>query len=181
MPLTEPIHTPRLVLRPLRHEDYAAHAELFSQPQVLRFLYEEEMDDEALRLHFDKRLLTDLPAEGEWRNLAVLYDDQFIGEVGIGLISAVHQCVEIGYVFDPRFSGQGLATEAAEALLPIAFKELNAHRVVARLDARNQASARLALRLGMRLEAHFRENEWVKGEWTDEQVFALLRTEWVEG
>jgi RimJ/RimL family protein N-acetyltransferase len=31
---------------------------------------------------------------------------------------------------------------------------------------------------GMRLEAHLRENEFVKGEWTDELVYAMLAKEW---
>jgi RimJ/RimL family protein N-acetyltransferase len=30
----------------------------------------------------------------------------------------------------------------------------------------------------MRKEAHFIENEFVKGEWTDELVFAILASEW---
>jgi len=30
----------------------------------------------------------------------------------------------------------------------------------------------------MRREAHFVENEWVKGEWTDDVVYAILATEW---
>jgi RimJ/RimL family protein N-acetyltransferase len=36
----------------------------------------------------------------------------------------------------------------------------------------------LMRRLGMRLEAHLIENEWVKDEWQSEQVFAMLRREW---
>ena len=30
----------------------------------------------------------------------------------------------------------------------------------------------------MRHEAHFVQNEWVKGEWTDEAVYAVLAHEW---
>ena len=48
------------------------------------------------------------------------------------------------------------------------FDGLGLHRIVGRLDARNTASARVLERLGMRREAHLRENEYVKGEWTDE-------------
>ena len=55
---------------------------------------------------------------------------------------------------------------------------LGAHRVVARLDARNDASRHLLERLGMRQEAHLVKNEFVKGEWTDELVFAVLDDEW---
>ena len=43
---------------------------------------------------------------------------------------------------------------------------------------RNAASARVLERLGMRREAHFVENEWLKGEWTDELVYAMLDREW---
>jgi RimJ/RimL family protein N-acetyltransferase len=33
-------------------------------------------------------------------------------------------------------------------------------------------------RLGMRREAHLVENEYVKGEWTDELIYAMLDREW---
>jgi hypothetical protein len=33
-------------------------------------------------------------------------------------------------------------------------------------------------RIGMRREAHLAENEFVKGEWTDELIYAILRREW---
>ena len=58
------------------------------------------------------------------------------------------------------------------------FQTLGLHRIVARCDARNDASARVMERLGMRREAHLVENEMVKGEWTDELVYALLDREW---
>jgi hypothetical protein len=51
-------------------------------------------------------------------------------------------------------------------------------RVVARIEARNTPSARLAERLGMRREAHLVQNEIFKGEWGDELVFAVLAREW---
>ena len=39
-------------------------------------------------------------------------------------------------------------------------------------------SARVLERLGMRREAHFVRNEFIKGEWTDEVVYAMLEDEW---
>ncbi|QRK08676.1 GNAT family N-acetyltransferase [Archangium violaceum] len=33
-------------------------------------------------------------------------------------------------------------------------------------------------RLGMRQEAHFRENAFIKGEWCDFLIYALLEREW---
>jgi len=63
-------------------------------------------------------------------------------------------------------------------MLDLGFEHLNLHRIVGRLDARNQASARVLEKLGMRREAHFLDNEIVKGEWTSELVYAILRREW---
>jgi RimJ/RimL family protein N-acetyltransferase len=45
-------------------------------------------------------------------------------------------------------------------------------------EARNQASASVLRKLGMRQEAHLIENEFVKGEWQSELIFAILRDEW---
>ena len=35
-------------------------------------------------------------------------------------------------------------------------------------------------RLGLRREAHLVKNEWVKGAWESEVVYALLAREWQE-
>ncbi len=55
---------------------------------------------------------------------------------------------------------------------------LGLHRIAGRCDGRNIPSARVMERLGMRREAHFRENEIFKGEWGDEFVCAILEHEW---
>jgi RimJ/RimL family protein N-acetyltransferase len=78
----------------------------------------------------------------------------------------------------PEHSGRGYATEAAQAILRLAFDGIGLHRVMARLDERNDASARVCQRLGMRQEARLVENEWLKGEWTNELDFAILDREW---
>jgi RimJ/RimL family protein N-acetyltransferase len=68
--------------------------------------------------------------------------------------------------------------EAAEAMLRIGFEQVGLHRIVGRIEARNEASARVLERLHMREEAHLIENEWVKGEWQSEIVYALLERKW---
>jgi RimJ/RimL family protein N-acetyltransferase len=63
-------------------------------------------------------------------------------------------------------------------MLRLGFEELGLHRIIARLDERNEPSARLARRVGMRQEARLIENEVFKGEWSTELDFAMLATEW---
>jgi len=103
---------------------------------------------------------------------------RFVGEVTFFLVNTEHRLGEIGFVFQPEFQGRGYAAEASAELLRLGFESLGLYRIIGRLDARNNASANLLKRLGLRQEAHFVRNEKIKGEWTDEAVFAMLDDEW---
>ncbi|MGE5134935.1 MAG: GNAT family N-acetyltransferase, partial [Gemmatimonadota bacterium] len=87
------------------------------------------------------------------------------------------QC-EIGFTIAPEYQGRGYATEATRLLAGYLFAERGKHRVSARCDPRNTASAAVLARLGMRLEGHLRESTWAKGEWTDDLLYAVLDREW---
>ena len=103
---------------------------------------------------------------------------ELVGDVSLAWRSAEHRQGEIGYLFDPAHAGNGYATEASREMLRLGFEGLGLHRIIGKLDARNQPSARVLERLGMRLEARMLQNEFVKGEWTDEVTYALLEHEW---
>ena len=108
----------------------------------------------------------------------LLASGEMIGHVSLTVEVPAQRQGELGFIFHPGHQGQGYATEAARALLALAFEYFGLHRVFGRLEARNVASARVLERLGMRREAHLVENEWVKGEWQSELVYALLEREW---
>ena len=78
----------------------------------------------------------------------------------------------------PDHHGRGYAAEGAAAMLRRGFERLGLHRIIGRCDGRNTASARGMAKLGMRREAWLRQNEMVKGEWTDEVVYAMLARDW---
>jgi RimJ/RimL family protein N-acetyltransferase len=178
MELDLPLRSARLTLRELADDDLENHWRLTSDPDVVRYLYEDPLSRDEAAAHLGRRLHPTLPAEGQWLNLAVEHDGEYLGEVGLGLTSQAHRQAEIGYVFLATSRGRGYATEATARMIDLAFDALDAHRVAGRLDARNEASRRVLERLGMRREALLRENEFVKGEWTDELVYAVLREEW---
>jgi RimJ/RimL family protein N-acetyltransferase len=180
MQLVYPLTTERLIIRALTPGDVDRHHAIFSDLDVVRFLYFGPFDRPAAQEHLARRSIVDLPGEGGWINFGVEVRGEgvLIGELAMGFISTTHAHYEVGYVFDPAFSGQGYATEGAAMIVELAFSGLGAHRVSGRLDARNGASARVLEKLGMRREAHLVENEFVKGEWTDELVYAILAPEW---
>ncbi|MGC5019559.1 GNAT family N-acetyltransferase [Micromonospora sp. DT47] len=176
-----PVRTERLDLRAFTPADLPALHSYRSRADVTRYLLFAAEDEATTRATLaTKCRRTALRAEGDVLCLAVVVrrTGTLVGDVVLTWTSAAHRQGEIGYVFHPDHAGRGYATEAARAMLRLGFDELDLHRIVGRLDARNTASARLLQRLGMRREAHLRENECVKGEWADEAVYALLAREW---
>ena len=121
-----------------------------------------------------------LRAEGDNLTLLLVLADtgEPVGDVQLCWTSAEHRQGEIGYVIHPDHAGRGYATEAGRLMLQLGFEELELHRIEGRLDPRNTASARVLEHLGMRREACLVHSALVKGEWTDELVYALLADEW---
>jgi RimJ/RimL family protein N-acetyltransferase len=178
-----PIVTARLLLRPLDpDQDVDAVHAYQSLPEVCRYIpYEPRTRDQVReRLADPERRRAVIEKEGDALTLAVVVrdTDELIGDVMLFYRSEEHRGGEIGYVFHPAHQGNGYATEAAAAVLDLAFDGLDLHRVTARVDERNHASAAVLRRLGMRQEAVLVENEWFKGEWTNEIDFAILAREW---
>jgi RimJ/RimL family protein N-acetyltransferase len=179
-----PLETPRLRLRPLRVEDTAELLAYRGRADVCRYLPFEPMDEAGLTARLAGDLgRREITAEGQSLTLGVelAAGGRLVGDVVLFFHSAKHAGGEIGYVFHPDVAGHGYATEACAAVLDLAFDNrdgLGLHRVVARMDARNRSSERLASRLGMRQEAHHRSSEMFKGAWADTVVYALLAEEW---
>ena len=178
-----PVQTDRLLLRPFAVTDFDALLAIQSRADVARYLEWDPRTAAEVRETLDSKVrATAIVAEGDSLSLAAVLSDggELIGDCSLRWASAEHRQAEIGFVFHPDHHGHGYATEAAAALLALAFEELRAHRVFGRLEARNSASARVLERLGMRKEAHLVENEHIKGEWQSEVVYAQLEREWRE-
>jgi RimJ/RimL family protein N-acetyltransferase len=176
-----PISTARLLLRPFTKDDLAALHDIQSRPEVHTYLYSAARDlDETRELLYRRLSQAELRDEDDALVLAIQRRDTgaMVGDVLLRWTSRGHQQGEIGYVLHPDHHRRGFAGEAAVQLLRLGFDRLGMHRIVGRCDGRNVASATVMARLGMRREAHLRENEFVKGEWTDEYVYAMLRSEW---
>ncbi|HEX5541006.1 MAG TPA: GNAT family N-acetyltransferase [Micromonospora sp.] len=176
-----PVHTERLLLRPLTAHDADALLAYRSRPDVCRYVPFEPMTREVINERMSSTWArTELTDEGQSLTLGVVVadTDELVGDVVLFWHSRLHGGGELGYVVNPDFGGHGYATEAARALLALGFEELGFHRIVARIDERNESSARVARRLGMRQEARLVHNEFFKGEWSTELVFAMLADEW---
>ena len=179
--LTLPVTTERLLLRPFTDADADALFAIHGPPDNSRFLYTEPRSRDEIPEMIERfKQLSAIDDKHDGVRLAAVLaaTGELVGDICLWRVSREHRQGEVGYVLDPAHQGRGYATEAVREMLRIGFEVAGFHRIVGRLDARNTASAAVLERLGMRREAHLRENEFVKGEWADELIYAMLAAEW---
>ncbi len=167
------IHTPRLILRPFREEDYGNLYEFLFQLRDNEFEGYPGITWENGQEHLAYRLGSEEFCAVEFRET---------GRV-IGNISREKRefnALELGYIINRDYRRRGYALEALTAVMADAFRA-NVHRVYAECDPRNESSWRLLERAGLRREAHFRQNLFFhrdadgKPVWKDTYVYARLR------
>ena len=176
-----PIETEHLTLRCFEASDLAALSAYHTLPSVQRYAYTQTRDLEqvggALKA---MRGQVCLQRPGDILTLAMVSKamGSVIGHVSLHWSDATAGQGEVRFMIDPRHAGQGFTGEALSALFDLTFEHYHIHRLLARCDGRNHHSIKLMQKLGMRLEAHYREHALFQGEWDEELHFAILDREW---
>jgi RimJ/RimL family protein N-acetyltransferase len=157
----ELLRTDRLLLRHWDESDLAAFFDLYSREEVVRWLgahprqplaIAAEAQERLGRWHEHERGLS--PPFGLWAvvpRVAGVLPGQPVGTLLLLPLSdgdGATGLVEVGWHLHPQYQGQGIATEAAHAVLALAGKA-GIDQVLAITDPDNAASQRVAVRLGM--------------------------------
>jgi aminoglycoside 6'-N-acetyltransferase len=103
-----------------------------------------------------------------------------IGDVAAGVDADDSRLATIGVTVATSARGKGYAGEAVAWLLDYLFLDRRKHRVTADCDVRNSGAVALLDHLRVRREAHHLQSAWLKGEWVDEYVYAILAREWLK-
>lgn len=174
------LSTPRLMLRDFAREDWIWTHPYESDPEVARYQSFEPRTEAESRDYIERGLADASASPRRTFDLAVLLDGAplGIGRAGLHLSNIEEREGCVWYVFARAMWGRGYATEAVGCLLEFGFEQLGLHRIWADVDPRNAASARVLEKLGFRREAHHVENTFLKGEWCDSWIYALLDREW---
>lgn len=144
--------TERLHLSPINQADMPDLVSLWADPDFTRFITGRALSEEEVWL----RCLRDI---GQWQalgygNWAIRAKDSgdFLGTVGVldyrRAIDPPMDAPELGWGLLPRFQGKGLAFEAISAALDWVDHHLHAPRSLCIISPANQASSRLADKLG---------------------------------
>lgn len=147
------IETPRLAIRkwdlPRDLDDALA---IYGDPQTMHFIPCGALDRDRTQRLVERMIERDESnGFGIW---PVVHkgEHRVIGECGVTYIPGYGTDVEIAWIFNRAYHGQGYAEESARAVLGYAFGELHLSRVYALIDRANAPSIALANRLQMRYD-----------------------------
>jgi ribosomal-protein-alanine N-acetyltransferase len=178
------IKTDRLALRAIFRTDSAAVYRLLSDPSVVEFYDIESLEDQPAAI----RVIDGFTARfqhGEAARWGIFLQesDELIGSCCLEQIHANFRRCNLGYNLRSDYWGRGLATEACEAIIRMAF-ESELGMVIDRLQAitvpANIRSEMLLKRLGFRCEGLLRSYGFWKGKSRDMHMFGMTKLDWLE-
>lgn len=148
------LESERLIFRHLTLDDVDTLAPMYADPEMRRYYPEGTLSCEETREEVEWFLNGHPrhPELGLWATI-LKASGAFIGRCGLlpWELQGRHE-VEVAYLIDKGYWGQGLGAEAAAAIRDYAVEQLGLQRLVCLVDAGNAASIRVAEKIGMRFE-----------------------------
>jgi len=181
------LETARLIIRPYRAGDGPEYLAVCRRNREHLLPY--EADNPALEVETEQgaeTLVRDLRAMWDERKVFFLgaWDKQsgeWVAQVVLSVVDGRLPEYAAGYWVDRGHEGKGYVTEAAGAVLGLAFGPLGAHRVRVTCSENNVRSIAVAERLGFVREGCLREAAQTRGPGgspDNEVIYGLLRREY---
>jgi [ribosomal protein S5]-alanine N-acetyltransferase len=147
------VETSRLTLRYITARDAEALMPILGDAEVMQYSIIGVHSKKQIKQFIEQRLISYM--EYGFGLYAVVHkqNQELIGYCGFFIQSIEQQKeVEVGYRLAKKYWGQGLATEAAQAVMEYGQQRFNFQRFVCLIETENSRSIRVANKLGMTLE-----------------------------
>ena len=146
------LQTPRLVLRSFREEDVDAMAQLFANPDFMRFSLGVFTEPKQTVAFIEKVMAWDRAGIPSQFAVIPRGENVIVGYCGFYHHAEVPGEIEIGYRLHPNHWNRGLITEAARAVRDHGFHDRKLSRVISLIHPENIPSRRVAEKNGMAVE-----------------------------
>jgi len=166
------LETKRLTLRHQALSDLDDLWALYCDPEITKYIPDAPRTREEARQELEWHMNghPQNPDLGLWATVHKV-SGNFIGRCGLlPWTIEGRQEVEVAYTIARSYWGQGLATEAARAILNYGFEKLHLTRMVSLIEPGNIVSQRVAEKIGMSFEKRVDE-----GEFTPFFIYSIKR------
>lgn len=181
LPLFRDLQTERLTLRALRKSDADNILAHFGDPDVSRYLLDEEpFTDISEALGLIEWYSAPEPRNRHRWLIERKSDGAFLGTCGYHCWDSNNNICELGYDLAPAYWGMGYMSEALGAALAFGFGDMGLNRVHAFVYIDNARSFRLLERLGFTREGVMRDKHLFRGVYYDHYCYSLLKREYVQ-
>lgn len=168
--------TERLILRRITADDTNEIFKLRSDERVMKYI-----DKERAASIKDAEIFFNLINDSANANTGITWaialkksPDKMIGNIGFWRLIKEHYRAEIGYMLHPDFWNKGIMKEALAKAIDFGFNEMKLHSIEAQINTGNAASAHILESVGFMKEAHFKENYFFQGTFSDTIVYSKL-------
>ncbi len=173
------LETQRLTLRRLTLRDARDMYRYAKDPEVARHvLWQAHRDVSETRAYLRYILYQYHAGEPSSWGIVDRESGHVIGTIGFMAYSAEHRFVEIGYSLSRAHWGQGLMTEALQAVLAECLGVLGLNRVEAVHFPDNPSSGRVMEKCGMKYEGRMRGRILCRGAFRDADLWAITKDDW---
>ena len=170
---TMELQTPRLVLRSFHEEDVGAMADLFANPDFMRFSLGAFTERKQTVAFIEKVMGWDRSGIPSQFAVVPSGENAIVGYCGFFHHAEVPGEIEIGYRLHPDYWNRGLMTEAARAVRDHGFRDWKLSRVISLIHPENISSRRVAEKNGMAIE------EQITFRGFPTLVYAMTREKWL--
>ena len=146
------LQTERLHLKRLEHTDVSDLIELWCDPDVTKYLGGPR-DRTKIKTIFEEDVKDPFAEQYDLWTVEEKQSKEVVGDCGLleKEVDGKNE-VEVIYIFKSSAWGKGYATEIGQALIRYAFEKMELERVIALIEPENEASERVALKIGMSFE-----------------------------
>jgi len=174
-----PLETERLQLRPLTADDLDFVFHHFANPDIHRYLFDEEPVSTRAQAQAIIEFYTE-PKEKLYNRwvLTLKSEERPIGTCGYHKWLKNHRRAEIGYDLEKSSWHKGLMKEALAAVISFGFLQMSLNRIGAMVHPKNEASLKLLERLGFQKEGLLKDFYYQNGVFHNHWLLALLKRDW---
>jgi len=166
-------------LTPANLEHIELYTKWMNEPQCRKYIrYNMPQTIEELKKKFEpkKEAVKDEIFFEIWHKK----DKKPVGYANLFRIQWFTRNAHIFILVDPEYWGQNIGTEAGKLLVDYSFKELNLHKISARMFAPNKGSLRVAEKIGFKHEITLKKEVYIDGEHVDALEYVIFKDDWMK-